>query len=81
MLLTSSCENKLELVSQEIAKGRISAIDEGSQASSRFVTYPTIWIQTTKSTVEVGHIPFEFLNNFKVGDTCFVVIQKYKDNE
>ena len=80
MLLTSSCEDKLKLVSQEIAKGRISAIDEGRRAS-RFVTYPTIWIQTTKSTVEVGHIPFEFLNNFKVGDTCLVVIQKYKGNE
>ena len=80
MVLASSCEHNLELTSQEIIKGRISAVDKGNPIG-RFPSNPIIWVQDATKTIKIGNIPFSHSDYFKVGDTCLVVIQKYKDNE
>lgn len=39
-----------------------------------------IWVQNDKSTRAIG-IPFEYENRWKVGDSCLLIILKYKENE
>ncbi len=74
-----SCENseKLEFVNQEIVDGKVSAIMEG-RSSARFSSNPKIWVQNATNTQEV-EIPFEYENRWKVGDSCLLIIKRYKE--
>lgn len=77
-IFTSCSSSEYELINQEIIKGKVSAIEYNY--SSSIVTLPKIWIQDDKKTIEIV-IPNEYKNQFKVGDTCLLIIQKFKDNE
>jgi hypothetical protein len=73
-----SCEGELSYIGQEIIDGKISAVKEGS--SGRTGSLPKIWVQTPTSTRKVD-IPFVYENRWKVGDTCLLIIEKYKENK
>ena len=78
LLIFCSCSNaKYEKIGQEILDGKVSAWKEGHR-SSRGPFYPKIWVQTETQTVEV-EIPFELENRWKVGDSCLLIIEKYKE--
>jgi len=71
-----SCSNEpLELIEQEIIEGKISAIDPGCVGRSPVL--PVIYIQNEKSTRPVC-IPFSYLGRWNVGDSCLLIIEKYK---
>lgn len=74
-VLISCTEPKYEHIGQEIIDGKISATAEGHRG--RTSTYPKIWVQTPTTTKEV-EIPFDYENRWKVGDTCLLIIEKYK---
>ena len=79
MTLLFSCEEeKYTQIGQEIIDGKISAVKEGYPGRS--ATLPKIWVQTPTSTRKVD-IPFEYGGRWKVGDTCLLIIEKYKENE
>jgi hypothetical protein len=73
-----SCEGELSYIGQEIVDGKISAVKEG--VSGRTGHLPKIWVQTPTSTRKVD-IPFEYEGRWKVGDTCLLIIEKYKENK
>jgi hypothetical protein len=73
-----SCEGELSYIGQEIVDGKISAVKEGF--SGRTGSLPKIWVQTPTSTRKVD-IPFEYEGRWKVGDTCLLIIEKYKENK
>jgi hypothetical protein len=74
-----SCEGELSYIGQEIVDGKISAVKKG--VAGDFGRHrSTIWVQTPTSTRKVD-IPFEYENRWKVGDTCLLIIEKYKENK
>ena len=73
-----SCEGELSYIGQEIVDGKISAVKEGHPG--RHAVAPKIWVQTPTSTRKVD-IPFEYEGRWKVGDTCLLIIEKYKENK
>jgi len=73
-----SCEGELSYIGQEIIEGKVSAVKKGEPG--RHAVAPKIWVQTPTSTREVD-IPFEYQNRWKVGDTCLLIIEKYKENK
>lgn len=76
-LLTISCtQPKYEHIGQEIIDGKISATDEGY--SGRLARFPKIWVQNATETKEV-EIPVEYKGRWKVGDSCLLIIEKYKE--
>jgi hypothetical protein len=78
MTLLFSCDEQYTHIGQEIIDGKISAVKEGS--SGRTGSLPKIWVQTPTSTRKVD-IPFEYEGRWKVGDTCLLIIEKYKENK
>ena len=75
--LTISCtQPKYEYIGQEIIDGKVSAIKKG--VGGRVASFPKIWVQTPKVTQEV-EIPFEYEGRWKVGDSCLLIIEKYKE--
>jgi len=56
----------------------VSAIQQGHRGRSSVL--PKIWVQNDKKTIEVS-IPFAYENKWKVGDSCLLIIEKYKENE
>ena len=79
LLIFCSCSNaKYEKIGQEILDGKVSASKEGQSSGRGFSYYPKIWVQTETQTVEV-EIPFELENRWKVGDSCLLIIEKYKE--
>ena len=79
--LFSSCtEPKYTHIGQTIIDGKVSAVKEGIKGSRGGVTSPKIWVQNATETKEV-EIPFEFESRWKVGDSCLLIIEKYKENE
>lgn len=77
-LLTLSCtQPKYKQIGQEIIDGKVSAIQNGV-IGSRNSTHPKIWVQTTTTTKEV-EIPFAYDGRWKVGDSCLLIIEKYKE--
>ena len=79
-LFISCKEHKYEHIGQEIIDGKVSATKDGSRGS-RGVNYsPKIWVQNVTETKEV-EIPFEYEGRWKVGDSCLLIIEKYKENE
>jgi hypothetical protein len=79
LLITSCTTPKYEHIGQEIIDGKVSATREGhiGRGSSQ---NPTLWIQNEKETKEVD-IPYEYEGRWKVGDSCLLIIEKYKENE
>jgi hypothetical protein len=75
VLLFSCSESKYEHIGQEIIDGKVSAIKEGQYGE--FPHFPKIWVQSPTETKEVD-IPFEYAKRWKVGDTCLLIIEKYK---
>jgi hypothetical protein len=77
LLLVSCKEDDLSFVSQEIIDGKVSATKKGY--NGEYAEYPKIWIQSSTQTKEV-EIPFELENRWKVGDSCLLIVQKYKES-
>lgn len=77
ILLFISCkEPKYTHIGQEIIDGKVSAIEAGYSG----VAYPKIWVQTATVTKQV-EIPFKYEGKWKVGDSCLLIIEKYKEND
>lgn len=57
-----------------VIKGVVSSIEKGS--IGRGSEYPKIYVQTPKNTKEV-EIPFQNEKDFKIGDSCILIIEKY----
>lgn len=81
MLLSISCqEPKNTHIGQEIIDGKVSAIQKGALSPyNRVLRFPKIWVQTSTKTTEV-EIPMEYNNRWKIGDSCLLIIEKYKEN-
>jgi hypothetical protein len=73
-----SCNEKYTYIGQEIIDGKVSAIELGHPG--RVTTLPKIYVQDNKKTVSVN-IPFSYEDRWKVGDSCLLIIEKYKENE
>lgn len=81
VLIYSCSEEKYEHIGQEIVEGKVSAVKEGKTASyGSGAILPKIWVQSPTATKEV-EIPFDFEGRWKVGDTCLLIIEKYKEIE
>lgn len=78
LLIISCTQPKYEHIGQEIIDGKVSATAEGHRG--RVVTSPKIWVQNATETKEV-EIPFEYEHRWKVGDSCLLIIEKYKKVE
>lgn len=79
LLLFLSCsEPSMEYIGQDVIYGRISAKENGR--TGRMPILPRIWVQSNKITKEVS-IPFKYENKWEIGDSCLLIIQKYKVNE
>ena len=78
ILFTSCTPPKYEHIGQEIIDGKVSALSTGH--TGRHTVLPKIWVQSAKQIKEVS-IPFEYENKWKVGDSCLLIIEKYKENE
>jgi hypothetical protein len=79
LLIISCTQPKYEHIGQEIIDGKASAVREGHIGRGHSQN-PTLWIQNDKTTQEIN-IPFEYENKWKVGDSCLLIIQKYKEND
>lgn len=80
-LITSCSDDNLIFIEQEIIDGKVSAVSKGSQRGPRLPDMlPKIWVQTPTQTREV-EIPFAYENKWKVGDSCLLIIEKYKEVE
>ena len=81
VLLFVSCqESKYTHIGQEIIDGKVSAIKAGIKRDCRgCISEPAIiWVQTTTTTKKV-EIPYEYDGKWKVGDSCLLIIEKYKE--
>jgi hypothetical protein len=78
VLLYSCGSEDLSFVSQEIVAGKISATQKGTLG--RLQELPKIWVQSATQTKEI-EIPFEYEDRWKVGDSCLLIVQKYKENK
>jgi hypothetical protein len=80
-LITSCSDDNLIFIEQEIIDGKVSAISNGSHGGPSLPEMlPKIWVQTPTQTREV-EIPFAYENKWKVGDSCLLIIEKYKEVE
>lgn len=77
LFLCSCVEQEYEHIGQEIIDGKVSATKEGVMFSRGKGNYPKIWVQNATNTKEVD-IPFEYEGRWKVGDSCLLIIEKYK---
>jgi hypothetical protein len=76
-----SCQDddKLQYIGQEIIDGKVSATQAGHPGGyGHQMHLPVIWVQTPTVTKEV-EIPFSYEGKWKVGDSCLVIIEKYKE--
>lgn len=76
LLLVSCTTPKYEHIGQEIIDGKVSAIKIG--ARGRVASLPKIWVQNATETKGV-EIPFAYEGRWKVGDSCLLIIEKYKE--
>ena len=76
VIMVSCTQPKYEHIGQEIIDGKVSAIRDG--LPGRVASPPRIWVQNATETKEV-EIPFEFEGRWKVGDSCLLIIEKYKE--
>lgn len=76
VVIGSCTQPKYEHIGQTIIDGKVSAVKEGY--TGRVSSLPKIWVQNSTKTVEV-EIPFELEGRWKVGDSCLLIIEKYKE--
>ena len=77
-ILLLSCNNdNLTFVSQEVINGKVSETKKGVHGSE-YEVMPKIWVQSPTQTKEV-EIPFEYEDKWKIGDSCLLIVQKYKE--
>ena len=76
ILFFSCTKLKYERIGQEIIDGKVSAIQNGSPG--RVAKLPKIWVQNATNTQEI-EIPYEYEGRWKVGDSCLLIIEKYKE--
>ena len=78
ILTLTSCKDDLEFIEQEVIDGKVSQVQKGDYGSDYSgSSMPKIWVQTPTQTTEV-EIPFKYDGKWKVGDSCLLIIQKYK---
>ena len=70
-------ESKIQWIGQEIIEGKVSAT-QARKRVGRSNSNPKIWVQNAATTQEV-EIPFEYEGRWKVGDSCLLIIEKYKE--
>ncbi len=77
LLFISCTQPKYEQIGQEVIDGKISATRKGyvGRGTSQ---KPTLWVQNATETKEVN-IPYEYEGRWKVGDSCLLIIEKYKE--
>jgi hypothetical protein len=79
VIFLSCTEHKYKRIGQEIIDGKVSAVE--STCFDGVSTFnPSIWVQDARETKKV-ELPFEYNGRFKVGDTCLLIIEKYKEND
>lgn len=78
LFLTSCSDKELELINTQVVKGIVSAKDPGHVG--RIATWPIIYVQNNKQT-KIISIPFQNENDYKIGDSVILIIQKYKEIE
>jgi hypothetical protein len=76
VVISSCTQPKYEHIGQTVINGKVSAVREGG--TGRVATSPRIWVQNPTETVEV-EIPFELEGKWKVGDSCLLIVEKYKE--
>ncbi len=76
LMLLSCTQPKYKSIGQEIIDGKVSSTQKGNSDPRHFY-YSKIWVQNAKETKEVI-IPFEYVNRWKVGDSCLLIIEKYE---
>ena len=79
LLIMSCTQPKYEHIGQEIIDGKVSATRKGHIGRGNSQS-PTLWIQNAKETKEVD-IPYEYEGRWKIGDSCLLIIEKYKEIE
>jgi len=82
-VLFISCENnEYTRIEQQIIEGRVSALKKGIKRYGRgsISENPVIFVQSDIATEKVI-LPFEYENKWKVGDSCLLIIEKYKKND
>ena len=83
IILFISCTTpKYEYIGEEIIDGRVSAVKAKILRNCRGCSSepPVIWVQTDKVTKAV-EIPYELDGKWNVGDSCLLIIKKYKEND
>jgi hypothetical protein len=77
-VLLFGCNNNYRIIDTNVIKGIVSAKEEGY--TGRAPRLPKVYIQTPKQTVVI-QVPFDNENDYKVGDTAIVIIQRveYED--
>lgn len=80
LLVVSCTQPKYEHIGQEIIDGKVSAIKEVDLRGRLGTPNLKIWVQTPIATKEV-EIHFEYEIRWKVGDSCLLIIEKYKEVE
>lgn len=78
-IILSSCNNgNLEYIGQEIVDGKVSATEEGHGGGYGLpAEFPKIWVQNATTTRKI-EVPFKYEGRWKVGDSCLLIIEKYK---
>lgn len=74
LLVISCTQPKYEYLGQEIMDGKVSEV-----GSTSYTPY-LIWVQTPTETRRVI-LPYHYRNRWKVGDSCLLIIEKYKKVE
>lgn len=78
-----SCQDddKLQYIGQEIIDGKVSATEKGRLGGyGHGADSPAIWVQTPTVTKKV-EIPFAYEGKWKVGDSCLIIIERYKETQ
>ena len=73
--IVSCSDEPLKFINQEIIDGKVSATEKGH--IGRITTLPKIYVQTDKTTRCV-EIPFKYEKRWKVGDSCLLIIKRFK---
>jgi hypothetical protein len=78
LFLASCTEGPLQFDSREIIDGKVSEVQHGYHGGEYAPDIqPAIWVQTSTSTNKV-ELPFEYDYRWQVGDSCLLIIEKYR---
>jgi len=76
LFLVSCNDEPIVHIGQEIVDGKVSATEPGHYGI--YITRPVIYVQDSKKTVRV-EIPFAYAKRWKVGDSCLLIIDKWRE--